>query len=242
MCYYRLYIFVGCGHSTFSETPVRCCANARTKAEKTSRSILIQPEDLATGGEGFQGSGRKGRDSQVTLVPDDDSIERTNKTTTCEDSSQNLYSNIQTTHNKTLHTYLVRTVDVLFTPKADGRTAWPHTASPVMTSTAKTSPSIAPALETNRIQPTCEEGRVHPMHTVRLERMCPLCEHEREERLRLLYSSMREIRFDPARWHVKYQGDVKKQGDGNQQTGAGWGVAMGGWWDPGKKEGKEGVT
>jgi hypothetical protein len=28
MCYYRFYIFLGCGHSTFSSTPVRYCANA----------------------------------------------------------------------------------------------------------------------------------------------------------------------------------------------------------------------
>lgn len=31
MCYYRLYIFLDCGHSTLSLTPIRSCAAVRTK-------------------------------------------------------------------------------------------------------------------------------------------------------------------------------------------------------------------
>ena len=242
MCYYRLYIFVGCGHSTFSETPVRHCKDTQTKSVKKSKSPSTQHEDLATGGESSSGSSRKGRDSQMTLVPDDDSNERTDKTTKCGDNSQTLHSAVQTDHNKTYHTDLLSTTDVLLTPNADGRTALSHMTSPTIISRARTSPPNPPALEDNDTQSTCEEGRVHPLHTVRLERMCPLCEQEKEKRLRLLYSSMREIRFDPAKWHVKYQGDVKLQSDGTQQTGAGWGVAMGGWWDRSKKEDKDSVT
>ncbi|EOA89021.1 uncharacterized protein SETTUDRAFT_38329 [Exserohilum turcica Et28A] len=32
MCYYRLYIFMGCGHSALSKTPVRYCKDASSHA------------------------------------------------------------------------------------------------------------------------------------------------------------------------------------------------------------------
>lgn len=37
MCYYRLYIFLGCGHTTFSARPVRPCAAIRSKRRSVSQ-------------------------------------------------------------------------------------------------------------------------------------------------------------------------------------------------------------
>ncbi|KAF2855496.1 hypothetical protein T440DRAFT_156195 [Plenodomus tracheiphilus IPT5] len=55
MCYYRLFIFLGCGHSTFSATPVRYCANARShtvtgtiRRKKSSDSTSLLSTATAT--------------------------------------------------------------------------------------------------------------------------------------------------------------------------------------------------
>jgi len=40
MCYYRFYIFLACGHHTFSEMPVRYCEDAKTKESAESRVCL----------------------------------------------------------------------------------------------------------------------------------------------------------------------------------------------------------
>ena len=69
-----------------------------------------------------------------------------------------------------------------------------HNTSSVRTSTTE-----------DNVQP-CAEGRAHPLHTVRLERICAVCEYEREERLRTLESSISEIKFEPWRWRTKYRG------------------------------------
>jgi hypothetical protein len=48
MCYYHFYIFIGCGHSTFSSTPVRYCANVtnlETQDGAQPESILPEPLD-----------------------------------------------------------------------------------------------------------------------------------------------------------------------------------------------------
>lgn len=45
MCYYRLFIFVGCGHSTFSPTPTVFCVNAQshTRSETERRTSSTEP-------------------------------------------------------------------------------------------------------------------------------------------------------------------------------------------------------
>jgi hypothetical protein len=244
MCYYRLYIFAGCGHSTFSETPISYCQNARTKTKKNSISTMKQHKDVtpAAGDEGPIESDSKSRDSQMTLVPDDELIERTERRSICRDSPQSSRSIIEIGEDKTQHPSPAPTTDVFQSPNTDDGTAPSHTSMPTIIPKAKTSSPNRPGLDTHTIELACEEGRVHPLHTIRLDRMCAVCEQEREERLRLLYSSMTKIRVDPSRWYCKYQGDVRRKGDGEQQIGAGWGVVMGGWWDRGKKGDKEDVT
>jgi hypothetical protein len=215
MCFYRLHIFAGCGHSAFSETPISYCQNARTKTSS---------------------------DSQMTLVPDDESLERTDRRPICRNSSQSSHSTIEIGEDETQHPGPVPTTDVFQSPNTDEGTALSHISLPTTIPKVKTSSPNRPDLDTDTIQLACEKGCVHPLHTIRLDRMCAVCEQEREERLRLLYSSMTKIRVDPSRWCCKYQGDLKRKGDGEQQIGAGWGVMMGEWWDRGKKGDKEDVT
>jgi hypothetical protein len=61
-----------------------------------------------------------------------------------------------------------------------------------------------------------------------------------------LYSSIREIKIDPARWHWKYRGNVSRKGDEDQRPGVGWsvgaGAAVGEWWDRGRKKDKDETT
>lgn len=60
----------------------------------------------------------------------------------------------------------------------------------------------------NPILQPCDEGRVHPLHTVRLERVCADCASARDERLRVLDSTTTEIRIEPNRWQEKRPGKV----------------------------------
>ncbi|KAF1840017.1 uncharacterized protein K460DRAFT_371983 [Cucurbitaria berberidis CBS 394.84] len=148
MCYYRLFIFLGCGHSTFSSTPVRYCADARTKAVTVERNTGKSPED--------EGS-----------------------------SGQSAAPSATSSANAPTHTLPVRTA------RKD-------------LEECDASSATAAATEDD-VQP-CTEGRAHPFHSVRLERICAICEYEREERLRALESSVSEIRFEPWRWQGKFRG------------------------------------
>ncbi|KAF2627789.1 hypothetical protein BU25DRAFT_340888 [Macroventuria anomochaeta] len=52
----------------------------------------------------------------------------------------------------------------------------------------------------------CTESQIHPLQTRRLERLCAICQHERNKRLKALESLNSEIHFEPWRWQFKYQG------------------------------------
>ncbi|KAF1833020.1 hypothetical protein BDW02DRAFT_528478 [Decorospora gaudefroyi] len=193
MCYYRFYIFLGCGHSTFSEIPVRFCKDADTKGEikglETRRSDSCSADHVSV-----QGAGR------ATAA-----------------SSKSLPSTIQTVGTQTED------------PHTTGTT---NANNPFTRSQAPLAGDREP----------CGEGRVHPLHTMRVERLCAVCACEREERLAKLEASIKEVRFDPGRWHWKYQG-------GNQTAakkhGGGWGVgaAVGGWMkDWNKRDGASGAS
>jgi hypothetical protein len=67
----------------------------------------------------------------------------------------------------------------------------------------RSSPSSA---NNAKVEP-CREGLIHPLHTVRIETLCPDCAADREERLNALALFSTEIKFDPARWQWKYRGN-----------------------------------
>jgi hypothetical protein len=150
MCYYRLCIFLGCGHSTFSETPVGFCKDASEKhAERGQQSQRVST--LST--------------------------------------TSSVYS------------------------RTDSMEAEKH--NPMPTSAIG-----------RQIQP-CTEVRVHPLQTRRLERMCAICQDERDRRLEALHSLNKERRFEPWRWQFKYQGgstSVQQNDAVGVPTNAGWDV------------------
>ncbi|KAH7076945.1 hypothetical protein BKA63DRAFT_469016 [Paraphoma chrysanthemicola] len=137
MCYYRLYIFLGCGHSSTSASPVRYCETAKRPHK----------EDLHDAAEGEVKTTRTG----IAL-------------------------------------------DLNAGSKPDWRSAARHSAS---TTESKRDDEGAPKTlseEGINVEP-CTEGRLHPIYTVKLERVCADCAFEREERLRKLEDMTSEIGF-----------------------------------------------
>jgi hypothetical protein len=160
MCYYRLYIFLGCGHATFSSTPVRHCTNATSPINNRALEDLssIQPT-----------TNLKTPSTSVALNLDVES--QPDATAELQVSSSTKLPSQEANHTKDLRKYIV--------------------VNPVNASEPK----------------PCREGQAHPLHTVRLERICAGCAFEREERLRALESFSTEIKFEPNRWQWKYRGN-----------------------------------
>lgn len=130
MCYYRLHVFLSCGHSTFSDKPVGFC--------KAATDVSIRS-----------------------------SFSRQRRTSTLSASSS-IYS---------------RTDSIEVEDQRDSE----------------------PISRASAMRP-CTEGQIHPLHTRRLERLCAVCQYERDERLKVLESLSSEIHFEPWRWQFKYQG------------------------------------
>lgn len=156
MCYYKLHIFLDCGHSTFSEMPVGFC--------KAAKDVSVR----------FSGS-------------------RQQRTSTLSTTSS-IYS---------------RTDSMEAEEQRDSKHAW----------------------TTKAIRP-CTEGQIHPLQTRRLERLCAVCQYERDKRLEALKSRNGEIHFEPWRWQFKYQGgststqqkDPSKAAVSNAESGITWDV------------------
>lgn len=130
MCYYQLYIFLHCGHSTSSQTPVGFCKDAE---EDRTLHLDLQAQRLST-----------------------------------MSTASSVYS----------------MADSLDAEKKDiGQRA----------------------VAKGRMRP-CTEGRVHPLQTRRLERLCASCQHKRERRLEVLQELSDRISFEPWQWQFKYQG------------------------------------
>lgn len=185
---------MGCGHSTFSETPVRYCEDVQTKKH------LTQPKAATSSTHKLAGSETDGPMDLRLSLQDDSASKRSSNSTIASYASS--YTAVQACNDSC---------------GDEGETPlYEQNASP-----------------TDGVE-SCREGRVHPLHTIRLDRMCPACTEEREERLRRLDSSIRGIRFDPARWHWKYQG-AKANISRKQEGRWGVGTAVGDWMRSGNK-------
>ena len=160
MCHYRFYIYLGCGHSTFSPKPVSYCAKATTitegKAQKDA-SPRQPPTELRNA------SPEVPLDLNEELRP--------------EGAKPPPHRSLLTAPQS---------------PKDKNTTRPPkRRRSPTPTRTTKLEP--------------CNEGLIHPLHTVRIETLCPGCADDRERRLEALAMFSTEIKFDPARWQWKYR-------------------------------------
>jgi hypothetical protein len=148
MCYYRLYIFLGCGHTATSSTPVRCCENATPPHQDKKNAANIELKSTSTG---------------VAL-------------------------------------------DLNAGSRPEWRSASRYPASTEGSKYGADEHNTSSTSEKETALQPCAEGRIHPLHTVKLERICADCAYEREERLQALEAITSEIRFDPARWQMKYRG------------------------------------
>jgi hypothetical protein len=152
MCYYRLYIFLHCGHSTFSEMPVGFC--------KAAKDVTVR----------FSGS-------------------RQRSTSTASNTSS-VYSR---------------------TDSMDAE----ERKRPQSVST------------TRAIRP-CIIGRIHPLQTRKLERLCSTCQHERDKRLEALELLNNGVHFEPWQGQSKYQSGrtytQQKEARSNMESTTAWDV------------------
>lgn len=144
MCYYKLYVFLHCGHSTFSDMPVGFCKAAKDVSARFSGSSVISRADSM------------------------DVEERT----------------------------------------------------------------LSETVSKNKEMRPCNNGRIHPLQTIRLDRLCAACQYERDARLKALESLNSEIHFEPSRWQFKYQGGTSmrqtgptKEAVSRPESGITWDVA-----------------
>ncbi|KAF2831334.1 hypothetical protein CC86DRAFT_366722 [Ophiobolus disseminans] len=82
-------------------------------------------------------------------------------------------------------------------------------STPVSPKEKNTKPSLkrprsAARGKNTQLEP-CNEGLIHPLHTVRIETLCPGCAADRDARLEALAMFSTEIKLDPARWQWKYR-------------------------------------
>jgi hypothetical protein len=155
MCYYRLYIFMGCGHSTSSSMPVKHCASATNSDIPEVSSSTGPPEGCSV--------------ATVESIEDHDMASPTSLTT---GSRKSLFA---------MHL-------------------------------SQASPSrerIIPKSNKTTLQP-CEEGRIHPLHTVRLDRICADCVFERDRRLQNLDWASTEMRIQPKGRQGHYRGKSQR--------------------------------
>lgn len=165
MCYYRCYIFLGCGHSTHSPTPVRYCANARSKtADHIDRGR------------------HKERDS-ARLSAATTALNTPSTTLDTETRSHSQGTNSSTQSWQTAEHALPEDPDSVEMVKLKAKPKAIH----------------------EELEP-CSEKWGHPLHRIRLERLCAICQHSKDERLRALESSTNEVHIEPSRWSWKYKG------------------------------------
>jgi hypothetical protein len=76
------------------------------------------------------------------------------------------------------------------------------------------------SVEATRAIRPCAQGQIHPLQTRRLERLCAVCQQERDRRLEVLDSINSAIEFEPWRWQFKYQGRSRSMQRTKAEEGA----------------------
>ncbi|CAI6332181.1 unnamed protein product [Periconia digitata] len=183
MCYYKLFVFQGCGHSLPSAQPVRPCAMAsatdrqnfeerRQAAE--GRTMKRRPQGLVTD--------RKVTSAVCTPAQHPDTAAEHSSATSPPPS-------IQTQ------------------PPTEDRQLGNEGDIPGTSSTTPT--SEMPVTESSK--GTCTTVLTHPFQTTRLHRSCLLCTRNREELLAQSELAQQKVRIDDWRWKVKYLSPVPEE-------------------------------
>jgi hypothetical protein len=241
MCHYRFYIFMGCGHSTSSSTPVSYCKDAVKLGRDRVDGEGGEPTAKATAELGNAKEAEPPEEPIVEsrfvsskLVADLDTAAQPEVTEIAQDElpaqdDQPTARLVEDT-NKTLQ-YHAKEASSPEEPIGELQNASSKLALdvatapyPTVTQPAQNSQPIAQLVEntdttpkkpTRKRRPSpkktemqpCKNGRVHPLHTVKLERMiCAVCATERDERLLAIESNSSEIRIEPSRWKWKHHG------------------------------------
>jgi len=221
MCYYRLYIFLGCGHSTFSADAIRPCAEVRSK-------ILHEATDHDYGPKG----GMLGKDGSSESFPAAHTTSIALECTTSQTTSSpglNAEDKVQQFND-----------DIPLTPAtsvSESGPTFPIKSSSNTTTNAKHSAAKPIGPRPARTWIPCTEVHTHPYQTLKLDTTCAPCTRSRAALLARVESRNPRVRFEDWRWKVKYLSPVPEEarfaesvgGIGLEIGGVDVGRAMGSW-------------
>jgi hypothetical protein len=226
---------MGCGHSRLSETPVRYCKDARIKED----------DDLKSKAELCEEGDAKEIGSSVLSFPDNDGLTKASDKAT-PDSSRTSRSIIRDMNEKLVVPVIAPSTEDNSNSTRALQTKRPKSVAkstksmrfvplgplklllPTFMKTSQLDASKPPGTQNPILEP-CREGQVHPLHTRKLEPSCPICAHERLQRLREVDSLVQEVRLKPDGWQWRYQGAKEERANGTWGVGRAAGGLMGGW-------------
>jgi hypothetical protein len=232
MCHYRFYIFMGCGHSTSSSMPVNYCKNAVKLGKDCKKEARLSAESLVESENAdneVAGGLAIAEQPEVREIAQDEQfaqvIEDTNETSEDlarkpEEPDEPVVESDNATSEVAVELDIaeqpevtVNAQDEQLEDKQPGQDEQPVQDEKFVQPIEDT--DITPKKPTRKrksgpkkteMQP-CKDGRVHPLHTVKLERMiCADCVNARDQRLHAIESNSAEIRIEPSRWQWKYHG------------------------------------
>ena len=210
MCYYRLYIFLGCGHTSPSATPIQPCAAQRAKRPPRS----AQPVETRKEHER--------RDSGNPLATDALADPRSSGTFQhAADSPDTSMSTAPATSTVT------------------APTATATAPIPAPAPAPQLNPNPNPDTETTEASTPstpCASLSIHPFQTLNIHASCAVCQRKRMALLEQVEAGTAAVRFDDWRWKVKYKasavvGEARSslEARNSLEWGRSVGEAMGSW-------------
>lgn len=255
MCYYKLFIFQGCGHSIPSTLPIRPCATA-VVIEREKWEGMRKAAEEKTKRRRSQGLRAK-RYSTDDDVPSSSQVEP--HTVPVESNAAAAAAAAQhSTSTPTSQGIPPQTPQ----PRPETRQPWndgegipPSETTPTLTSRTHitrigSEPSSTPgtAIPAAHVGSAagapspCGTVQTHPFQTVKIYRSCARCTRNREELLAQSESAQPKVHFDDWRWKVRYLGPIPEESrsPGGMSSGSsvdwsqGVGELMGSWVKPWK--------
>lgn len=192
MCFYRFYVFLGCGHTTFSEKPVSFCGDARPKTAE---------EEVPVGAQGSEKT-----DTAKNRI--DSAVVTASSAAEIGSGISSLLEPKDTSATPPTPPKSDAGDDLAFHTESKPEAAPEAPPAPKYTSRykAKTKPERQYLTDPNLL--ACSEGRVHSLFTHKLDHLCAGCEYEKNQRLHMLEEILheQEIRFEKEKWKFKYHG------------------------------------
>ncbi|PVI03721.1 hypothetical protein DM02DRAFT_225453 [Periconia macrospinosa] len=257
MCYYKLFVFQGCGHSVPSAQPIRPCATA-VVIEREKWEGMRKAAEEKTRKRRSQGLRAK-RNSTESELNDDGRPSSPSKVDphtapVCPNAAAAQHSTsppppipLQPQQPRPETRQSGNDEDGI-PPSATTQTSISgmHIArmgsEPSSTPSAAVvaAPNVGPAATTPS---PCGTVLTHPFQTVKIYRSCALCTRNREELLAQSESAQPKVHFDDWRWKVRYLGPIPEEsrspggmasGSSSLDWSQGIGEVMGSWVKPWK--------